>query len=79
MKQQSFFTRDSMGQLGGRVVHVPNPYRIELVNLACNSYGHLIARGETLTSGQFADKIRAAYDCTEPHNFEVVRALGELM
>jgi hypothetical protein len=77
--KKSFFTKDHFDHVGGQITHVPNPYRNSMIELACNSYGHLIARGETVTADQFADKIKAAYDCAEPHNAEVIRALGELL
>ena len=59
----SHFTKDAVGQIGGKIQLVPNPARIETINHAIAAYGFLIERNETLTATEFADRIRKAYDC----------------
>lgn len=79
VNQHSFFTRDACGNLGGRIVLVPNPDRVTTINYACNAYGFLILRNETVTPAEFAARIRRTYDETVPQNAAVLDALASLV
>lgn len=74
--KRSYLTRDSVGLLGGQINLVPNPETIATINHACNAYGFLIERGETLSCRDFAERIEKTYDCENvPQNAAVVAAL----
>ena len=49
----------------------------ELVNYAINAYGWLVPDGESMTLGQFADRIADFYHVDEGRNKEVYDILKE--
>lgn len=74
--QSSYFERDRVGTIRGRVQLVADTITVEIINFALNAYGYLIDRNEKLTAGEFAARIRSSYDCIgNPQNKAVVDAL----
>lgn len=78
--QESFFEKDHVGTIGGKIHLLPSHGLVETINYATNAYGYLIQRNERVTPNEFVNRIQAAYDCVDcPQNAAVVRALNHLL
>ena len=76
---KSYFSKDKRGFFDGSISFI-HASTAETVKYALNAYGFLIPYGETLTPSQFADKIKAVYDCENcPQNKAVIDELDKLL
>ena len=72
--QPPYVSRNHVGDMQGSFGSVTGDQK-DTVIFAIRSYGHLIQRNETVTLGDFADRISKVYDEAEPHNAAVIAAL----
>lgn len=76
----SLFGKSAAGDLFSKIRFVPKEGLVENIDLAINSFGFLIARNESITSVEFAQRIGKTYDCvSNPQNSAIVSALNTLL
>jgi hypothetical protein len=76
----SVFGKSATGDLFSKIRFMPKDGLLESIDHAINSFGFLIARNESISSTEFAQRIGKTYDCvSNPQTSAIVTALNTLL